>query len=393
MHLMFLLLCGVVATVCMVLTLPLVLELFVLSAAAVGVLARRQLQGKGISSFAVIVPAHNEGKLIAQCVASLIACGDAHTTVYVIAHNCSDQTAQIAAEAGAVVLPLQDDGSKGKGAALFYGFEQALQRGAHAVMVIDADSVVSPDLLAQARHAFAAGADAVQCRYVVANAEDTDRTRLLALSFLGINVLRPRGRARLGLSCGIFGNGFALSADTLRAIPYVAHSVVEDLEYHLMLVRAGRRVQFLDTVQVFGEMPDNSAAASTQRARWEGGRARMRKQFAPYLLGQVLRGHIALLEPLLDLLTMPIANGVLVLLVSLCVPLLWSRVYGVLGLASIALYILVSASLSSNPWATLRALASVPKHLLTKILLIPATRRAAHAQAAWVRTKRNVEKS
>ena len=69
------------------------------------------------------------------------------------------------------------------------------------------------------------GADAVQCRYGVLNAGDSLRTRLMNVALLAFNVLRPRGRDRLGFSAGILGNGFALRAETLATVPYVARSV------------------------------------------------------------------------------------------------------------------------------------------------------------------------
>lgn len=262
---------ALIAALLLLPTLPLVVELLALSLAALWPATPIVAKDSEAFRLAVIIPGHNEEKLITACVQSVLAAGVSPALTLVIAHNCSDATAQQAFAAGATVLPLQDDGSRGKGAALFYGFAQALDRHADAVMVVDADSQVTPQLIAQACAAFAAGADAVQARYIAAGAQDNDRQRLLALGLYGFNVLRPRGRANLGLSCGIFGNGFALSADTLRALPYTAHSLVEDLEYHLCLVRAGRKVTFLDAAEVHGEVPDNNAAAGTQRARWEGG--------------------------------------------------------------------------------------------------------------------------
>ena len=79
----------------------------------------------------------------------------------------------------------------------------------------------------------------MQCRYEMESTTDRANTRLSALAFRAFNVIRPRGRARLGFSAGILGNGFAISRAVLEAVPYDAFSVVEDLEYHLHLVMAG----------------------------------------------------------------------------------------------------------------------------------------------------------
>ncbi len=377
--------------VLLVATLPLALELLVLSCAAL--LQPRPVRVDDADfALAVIVPAHNEQQLIATCVRSILDNSSASVRVYVVAHNCSDATAAHAESAGAQVLELNDQ-TGGKGVALDHGFAHALAAGAQGVLVIDADSVVGPNLVRAIAGRLAAGAAALQCRYQVSNAEASTRTRLAALAFLGMNVLRPRGRDRLGLSCGIFGNGFALSAATLRAVPYTANSLVEDLEYHLNLIRAGIRVEFVDDAAVYGEMPAGSAAATSQRARWEGGRILMRRTWSGPLLREVLRGRLAMLEPLLDLRALPLATEAALLLGALGLALVgrlpWLVVYSAGGLGAILLYVLASATLGPEPGATLRALAAVPGYMAWKVMMIPRTRLASRRDAAWVRTARN----
>jgi hypothetical protein len=369
-------------------TLPLVLELLVLSLAAALPSRRAPASSNRAVRLAVVIPAHNEQQLIATCVASLRASTSQVSAIYVVAHNCTDGTVERASAAGASVLTL-DDAVGGKGNALHFGFSHALAAGAEAVLVVDADSTISSHLLPAVTRAFAAGCRALQCRYIAANTESSPRARLLALALLGMNVLRPRGRARLGLSCGIFGNGFALSAETLRLVPYVANSVVEDLEYHLHLLRAGIRVTFLDTASVIGEMPESNAAASSQHARWEGGRQRMRREWLGPLLADIVSGRVQLIEPLLDLLSLPLASEAGLLCVALLVPLRWLRPYAGFGLLTLLVYVLVSASLGGDAGTALRALSSAPGYLLWKLLLISQKRQAGRRNAAWVRTARN----
>ena len=370
-------------------TLPLALELLVLSIAAAFPPRRPRARTSQSFRLAVIIPAHNEENLITPCIRSLLADRETPHEIFVVAHNCTDRTAEFATAAGARVLPLE--GAGGKGLALDHGFRIALSLGADAVIVIDADSVVSTNLLATVSAAIRAGAEAVQTRYQVGNVEANFRTRLSALALLGMNVLRPRGRTRLGLSCGIFGNGFALSAGTLTRVPYTANSLVEDLEYHLRLIRAGICVEFLDSTTVFGEMPENNAAASTQKARWEGGRALMRREWTLPLVKAILSGGRRMIEPLVDLLALPLSRQIMLLVVALIIPIGWLRGYSVLALLIAVLYLLVSAWLSPSPGDTLKALAAAPAYLLWKILLIPRTRLASRKDAAWIRTQRNAE--
>ncbi len=377
-----------IAFAALLITLPLVLELFVLSLAAAVPPRKLPSSTSHTLNLAVIIPAHNEQQLIAACVQSIRAFSPSNVQIYVVAHNCTDATAERATAAGAIVLPLTGD-IGGKGNALHHGFTQALAQGAEAVLVIDADSTVSSNLTQAVTQALAAGSQALQCRYTVANQTTTPRTRLMSLALLGMNVLRPRGRARLDLSCGIFGNGFALSTQTLQRVPYLVNSVVEDLEYHLHLLRAGIRVDFLDQASVLGEMPETNAGAATQRARWEGGRILMRRQWTRPLVLEIFRGYPRMLEPLLDLLSLPLATNAIVLLLALLIPIPWLRVYATTGLLAFVLYILVAASLGPDSGQTLFALLTVPKYLLWKLAMIPKTRMAARRNASWVRTQRN----
>ncbi len=390
MHSALHLIAAAVGVLLVAATLPLFLELLVLSVAAALPSRRPTPTTPSPLRLAVIIPAHNEEKLIAQCVRSLAGAA----RIFVVPHNCTDATAAQALAAGATVVPL-DDTIGGKGTALDFGFRHAIAAGADILLVIDADSIAGPGLIPAVSAAFASGAQATQARYQVANPDANRRTRLAALAFLGMNVLRPLGRHRLCLSCGIFGNGFALSATTLARVPYTPNSLVEDLEYHLHLIRAGIRVEFLDHAAVFGEMPESSPAAASQRARWEGGRILMRRLWTRPLALEVLCGRLRLLEPLLDLLAFPLATEAALLTLALLIGLPthtnWLSDYAALGIGTLILYVLVAASLAPSPWATLRALVTAPAYLAFKVMMIPRTRLAARRDAAWVRTQRNAE--
>lgn len=350
--------------------------------------ARRRgaTQGRTIR-LAAVVPAHNEELNVARAVRSLLNADRAgvDATVVVVADNCDDRTADVAAQAGARVLVRKNAVERGKGYALDFAFRTLLPEDFDAFLVLDADSEASPNLLIETAALLRDRAAAVQCRYVVRNAGESLRTRLMKIALCGFNVLRPRGRERWGLSAGIYGNGFTLSSATLRAVPYSATSVVEDLEYHLALVRAGLRVRFADDASVWGDMPVAGAGVKTQRARWEGGRFRMLVAHAPRLGAQVLRGKWRMLEPCLDLLLLPLAFHVTLLLAALAVPSGISRTVGAVGLGVVALHLVGAVRLAGGDFA---ALAAAPFYVVWKILMLPRVLRSSRSGAAWVRTER-----
>ncbi|MEO8128596.1 MAG: glycosyltransferase family 2 protein [Bryobacteraceae bacterium] len=370
-------------------TVPGTIELLLVTLA--GALPRRRRPAPAaLPGAAVVIPAHDEESGIARTVLSLrqSESGAPAPRIVVIADNCSDSTAARAREAGAEVFERRDELRRGKGFALDFAFRLLLQEPIDGFIIVDADSVVDPGTIEELRRHMAAGADAVQCRYAVGNPQASTRTRLMQVALWGFNVLRPRGRDRLGLSCGILGNGFALTRETLLAVPYEARSVVEDLEYHLRLVRAGRRVRFADAATVRGEMPTAGKGVATQRSRWEGGRLRMLGEWGPWLVRQIAARQWRLIEPLLDLLLLPLAFHVFLLLLTLAPPIAAGRVYAAGALAVVGVHILVAVWRGGGGWRELAALASAPFYILWKLTLVGSLLRSARRDASWVRTAR-----
>jgi cellulose synthase/poly-beta-1,6-N-acetylglucosamine synthase-like glycosyltransferase len=204
-------------------TLPGSVELLTLSLSALIPMRRRPDKKPLPLSWrvAVVVPAHNEEAGIASCIRSLQLADtkDMQVDICVIADNCSDRTSEIAAGVGARVLERTSEKERGKGYALNFAFTTLAADKYHCYLVVDADSMVASNFIVEAAGRMRAGSSAVQVRYLVSNLEESVRTRLMGLALRAFNVVRPLGREHLGLSAGILGNGFGLSAATLEAVP------------------------------------------------------------------------------------------------------------------------------------------------------------------------------
>jgi cellulose synthase/poly-beta-1,6-N-acetylglucosamine synthase-like glycosyltransferase len=354
-------------------------------------------RSSGQLRFDVIVPAHDEAAVIERVVASLrgLRWPTDGFRVIVVADNCTDATASLARAAGAQVLERRDSTRRGKGYALELGFQVSRERGwATAVVVIDADSVVSPDLL----EAFAArierAATAVQAHYRVLNAGASWRTRLMSIALASFHQVRSRGRERLQLSCGLRGNGWCVTHRVLREVPYQAFSLAEDIEYGIALGMAGHRVQYADEAGVAAAMVSDGCAAGTQRQRWEGGRFRLIRDKTPALLRAAIGpGGRVCLDLALDLLVLPLSyvalNVVVVILLAglaslrtpAMAPWLW---LGVASASCLALYVLRGWQLSGVGIRGLLDLARIPHFIVWKALLMLRTRTSPE----WIRTKR-----
>lgn len=347
--------------------------------------------------FDVFVPAHNEAEIIARTVTSLkmISWPSAFWRITVIADNCTDDTARIATEAGARVLERHDTTQRGKGYALAYAFDASRTEGwADAVVVVDADAEATPNLLEAFASRLHGGVHAVQAHYGVLNPMDSWRTRLITIAKASFHIVRSRARERLGLSCGIRGNGWCVTHELLRNVPYKAFSLTEDLEYGIDIGLAGYRVAYADEAHSDAEMVTNERVASKQRSRWEGGRFELiRSRTMTLLRAGILRPDRVCLDLALDLLVLPlsyVAMNILAFIVLAAVAAYaqWAAWGWLLAagacLVSLLLYVLRGWQLSGVGARGLLDLLYAPTFLIWKVLLLLRPRRAE----GWVRTDR-----
>ena len=347
--------------------------------------------------FDVIVPAHDEEQGIADTVASLLAVEYPRDRfrVIVVADNCTDRTAARAAAAGAEVFVRVDLERRGKGYALADAFHRRLDAGrADVLVVVDADTQVSPNLLSAFAARFEAGAAVVQADYGVQNVRSSWRTRIMTIALAAFHGVRSSARERLGLSCGLRGNGMGFSAAVLRANPPGAFSIVEDLEYGIQLGYAGVRVQYVDEAHVWGQMAVTEGASRSQRRRWERGRNALVREHVPGLLaGAWRRRDVVLLDLAMDLLVPPLGQLVAATIVGLAVSVaaMWLGVvvapwlWAVSALAIVG-YVGRAVALSGLGLAGVADLVWAPVYIIWKLTLRLSDR--GRKPEEWVRTTR-----
>nr|WP_095983438.1 exopolysaccharide biosynthesis GT2 family glycosyltransferase EpsU [Cystobacter fuscus] len=354
--------------------------------------------------FDIIIPAHNEEAGIARTVANLsrLDWPEQLRRILVVADNCTDATAERAREAGATVLVRHNQELRGKGYALQLAFDKSLEEGfADAVVVVDADTEVTPNLL----HAFAlrleAGAHAVQAHYGVLNPEASWRTQLMAVSMALFHKVRSLGRERLGVSCGLRGNGMCFTHAIIRRVPHEAFSIVEDLEYGIRLGQAGERVHYAWEAEALGEMVSGEKASRSQRRRWEGGRMAMMRQYGLPLLAEGLgKRDRVLVDLAMDLLVLPLTwvvlgalalTGASVALSLVQGHLAWSVWAAAFAAVSLVLYVMRGWWVSGMGARGLLALARAPFYVGWKLWLL--TTRPEEKKGEWVRTTRETPKT
>ncbi len=237
----------------------LVADLIFLTVAAAFAPSRTRIpEGDPLHDFAFLVPAHNEELLLPSLLSSLGQLDYPATRykVYIVADNCTDNTAEIARAIGASVYERFDTEQIGKGYALQWLLEQLWHDEASfdAAIVLDADSVVSTNFLRTMNAIFSDGGRVVQAYYSALEPEKTWAIGLRAAALAAVHYLRPQGRMVIGASAGLKGNGMLFHRDILRQHRWSA-SVTEDIEYHMTLILAGESVLFAPDAVVQAEMP------------------------------------------------------------------------------------------------------------------------------------------
>ncbi|MBI4553695.1 MAG: glycosyltransferase [Candidatus Latescibacteria bacterium] len=352
--------------------------------------------------FAVVVPAHNEELVIEKTLRSLFAVEYPRESfdVIVVADNCRDRTADIARSLGAIVYERQNPALRGKGYALRWCFDRLLhpQPEYDALVVIDADSVVSGNFLAAMNVYLDKGARVIQCSDMVEPQPGAWNAEVTRIGFTLYNYVRPLGRRMLGCPTGLRGNGMCFTPDVLRQVPWQAYSLTEDLEYGLELLLRGIDVVFAPEARVMATMPQDVKNAETQRARWEAGRFPVIRKYAGRLLAAAIsRPSFKAFDAWVDLVTPPFVNMLVAVLTMLGINLLlWAVgveetgrfVWLWLALLGIGVvHVVVGLYAAGADRVMYRAFVHFPRYALWKILLYTSLFRRRQTQE-WVRTAR-----
>lgn len=353
--------------------------------------------GSSSPRIAVLMPAHNESLGIVQTVRALASQLNGSIRLFVVADNCTDDTAALAAQSGANVLERHDTQRRGKGYALSHGIEQLASDPPDVVIILDADCAVSAGGLERLAQRALATDCPVQADYWLTPAEKPSaRSIVSALAFLVKNRVRPRGLAALGLPCLLTGTGMAFPWAVLRKAPATEDHLVEDMVMGLQLAMLGHPPQLCPDVCVTSALPERAEAASAQRKRWEHGHLAVLFEHAPRLVARGLASaRIDLIALALDLLVPPLSLLVVLLLGgTIACGVAW-----LLG-ASPAPFMLFLANLSAiglgvvlgwyvygRPLVRAKDLLAIPLYILWKIPLYFAFF-AKGKQKAWERTER-----
>ena len=233
------------------------------------------------SRFLVLVPAHNEEKVIGDIVRNLqkMDYPSELYDFYIIADNCTDRTAETARDLGAKVIETRKDSPDaptGKPIALKKALQAIgdYQSRYDLMMIFDADNLMDTNMFREVNSQYLdkGKPDFIQCYLGTKNP-----TGLIAwidyTAFTLTNRFFGQAKQKMGINCGIGGTGFAVSTAYLyNRGGWTTRSLTEDFEMQVEATLEGRRILWNHNTRVYDEKPTSLRATIRQKNRWGQGR-------------------------------------------------------------------------------------------------------------------------
>ena len=227
------------------------------------------------NKFALLIAAHNEEVVIGSLIESMLKLDypSEMYDVFVIADNCTDDTAKISKGYGVNVCERFSKDKRGKGYALEWMFAKlfAMEKQYDAVAIFDADNLVHQDFLKEINSKLQAGYKVVQGYIDSKNPEDSWIASSYSIGFWTQNRMFQLAKSNLGLSNQIGGTGFAIETSTLKKLGWGATCLTEDLEFTCKLVLNGEKVGWAHDAIIYDEKPLKLKQSWVQRKRWMQG--------------------------------------------------------------------------------------------------------------------------
>jgi len=226
--------------------------------------------------FAVLISARNESEVIGNLVSSIKKqeYPSELVDVYVVADNCTDNTADIARGLGAIVYERQNKEKVGKGYALDYLYHEIKDSGEEydGFFVFDADNVLKSDFIAQMNKTFSNGYRVVTSYRNSKNYDSNWISAGYALWYLRESKYIQGARMLLGTSCSISGTGFLVSSEILKKYDgWKFFLLTEDIQFTACNIAEGECIGYSKDAVLYDEQPVTFEQSWKQRMRWSKG--------------------------------------------------------------------------------------------------------------------------
>ncbi len=247
--------------------------------------------------YGVLIAARNESEVIGQLIESIKrqSYPAELVTVFVVADNCTDDTAEVAERAGAVVYRRFDKQKVGKGYALDYLLgrisEDYASKPFDAYMVFDADNILDRNYIREMNRVFSDGYEIITSYRNSKNYDDNWISAGYSLWFLRESKYLNNARMLLNTSCAISGTGFCVARSVIEKDGgWKYHLLTEDIEFTIDHVLQGYKIGFAENAVLYDEQPTKFSQSWFQRLRWSKGFLQVWHKYGGRLIKSVFKG-------------------------------------------------------------------------------------------------------
>ncbi|NMA25888.1 MAG: glycosyltransferase family 2 protein [Clostridiales bacterium] len=228
--------------------------------------------------YGVLISARNEEAVIGQLIENIHEQNYPNDliTVFVVADNCTDNTAKVARDAGAVVYERFNKQQIGKGYALDFLltriYEDYPRDAFDGFFVFDADNLLDENFISEMNKTFSQGYKIITS---YRNSKNYDASWISAgysLWFLRESQFLNYSRMLLGTSCSISGTGFLMHRNVIEKNGgWKFFLLTEDIEFSVHTIINGERIAFCRKAILYDEQPTDFRQSWRQRLRWAKG--------------------------------------------------------------------------------------------------------------------------
>jgi cellulose synthase/poly-beta-1,6-N-acetylglucosamine synthase-like glycosyltransferase len=344
----------------------------------------------------VLIPAHNEAQVIGETLKGLKSGPARNCRIVVVAHNCTDETVDIARRMGTETVIVNNPKECGKGYALAGGIEHLQTEPPDIVVIVDADCTLSNDAVEHLASVVSETGLPVQSSYLMLPNEGGGiEQRVSAFAVAVANCVRSLGLQRMGLSCGLKGSGTAFPWHIIEQSNLRNGNIAEDLKLRIDLALKGIPTLFCPEAVTTSYLPMTAEAMLSQRIRWEHGHLQLILWGVPRLMwASMVRHDFGIFMSAIDLSIPPLTFVVYLLGAALAIAVL-AQALGASPIGPVALLTAAVALFASillvwwrygRDFLPLHSLGAIPLYVLQKFPIY--LKFVFDRQKSWVRTSR-----